>query len=131
MFGRIHSITEAVVVDAVIAKSNSTERRSKKLCKQQSPKGLMWRVHIYVLFSPETLFARYARRWILVMNPSPRMSAYTKAFPGINAKKYTGYCIIACAPRWLRRKDLNQRPSGYLLRFAQKPACGARNLCAS
>ena len=37
-------------------------------------------------------------------------------------KKYTGYCIIACVPMWLRGKDLNQRPPGY--RFA--PPCGAR-----
>ena len=28
-------------------------------------------------------------------------------------KKYTGYCIIACVPMWLRGKDLNQRPPGY------------------
>ena len=28
-------------------------------------------------------------------------------------KKYASYCIIACVLTWLRRRDLNPRPSGY------------------
>ncbi len=42
-----------------------------------------------------------------------RFAPVSKTFPGRNAKKYTGYCIIACVPMWLRGKDLNQRPPGY------------------
>ena len=42
-----------------------------------------------------------------------RFALVSRFFPDRYAKKYTGYCIIACVPMWLRGKDLNQRPPGY------------------
>ena len=42
-----------------------------------------------------------------------RFALVSRVFPGRNAKKYTGYCIIACVLMWLRGKDSNQRPPGY------------------
>ena len=30
-----------------------------------------------------------------------RFALVSRIFPGRNAKKYTGYCIIACVPMWL------------------------------
>ena len=42
-----------------------------------------------------------------------RFALVSRGFAGRYAKKYTGHCIIACVPIWLRGKDLNQRPPGY------------------
>ena len=42
-----------------------------------------------------------------------RFALVSRVFPGRYAKKYTGFCIIACVPMWLRGEDLNQRPPGY------------------
>ena len=36
-----------------------------------------------------------------------RFALVSRIFPGRNAKKYTGYCIIACVPMWQREKDSN------------------------
>ena len=36
-----------------------------------------------------------------------RFALVSRFFPDRYAKKYTGYCIIACVPMWLRGKDLN------------------------
>ena len=30
-----------------------------------------------------------------------RFALVSRVFPGKYAKKYTGYCIIACVPMWL------------------------------
>lgn len=38
-----------------------------------------------------------------------RFALISRVFPGRYAKKYTGYCIIACVPMWQREKDLNPR----------------------
>ncbi len=35
-----------------------------------------------------------------------RFAIVSRFFPDRYAKKYTGYCIIACVPMWLRGKDL-------------------------
>ncbi len=44
-----------------------------------------------------------------------RFPLVSRTFQTRYAKKYTGYCIIACVPMWLRGKDSNQRPPGYEL----------------
>ena len=36
-----------------------------------------------------------------------RFALVSRGSRGRNAKKYTGYCIIACVPIWLRGKDSN------------------------
>ena len=36
-----------------------------------------------------------------------RFALVSRVFPGRNAKKYTGHCIIACVPMWCGRRDLN------------------------
>ena len=38
-----------------------------------------------------------------------RFAPVSKTFPGRNAKKYTGYCIIACVPMWRTGWDSNPR----------------------
>ena len=38
-----------------------------------------------------------------------RFALVSRVFPGRNAKKYTGYCIIACVPTWWIGLDSNQR----------------------
>lgn len=35
-----------------------------------------------------------------------RFALVSRVFPGRNAKKYTGYCIIACVPMWKRYRVL-------------------------
>ena len=36
-----------------------------------------------------------------------RFALISRVFPGRYAKKYTGYCIIACVPMWQGQKDSN------------------------
>ena len=36
-----------------------------------------------------------------------RFALVSRFFPDRYAKKYTGYCIIACVPMWQREKDSN------------------------
>ena len=38
-----------------------------------------------------------------------RFALISRVFPGRYAKKYTGYCIIACVPMWWIGLDSNQR----------------------
>ncbi len=38
-----------------------------------------------------------------------RFALVSRVFPGRNAKKYTGYCIIACVPMWQREKDSKRK----------------------
>ena len=39
-----------------------------------------------------------------------RFALLSRVLPGRNAKKYTGYCIIACVPMWLRGKGVKKLP---------------------
>ena len=43
-----------------------------------------------------------------------RFALVSRVFSGRNAKKYTGYCIIACVPMWLRGWDLNHTVLHFL-----------------
>ena len=45
-----------------------------------------------------------------------RFAIVSRFFPDRYAKKYTGYCIIACVPTWLRGKDSNS-PSYFCSNF--------------
>ena len=46
-----------------------------------------------------------------------RFALVSRFFPDRYAKKYTGYCIIACVPMWRRVQDSNPRghhcPNGF------------------
>ena len=41
-----------------------------------------------------------------------RFALVSRVFPGRYAKKYTGYCIIACVPMWKRYRVLIEYPGG-------------------
>ena len=67
------------------------------------PNCLKWWVHAFMLYcqiKPKNV--RLARRWGQKKNPPPRKLAYNRVFRISYAKKYTGYCIIACVPIWLK-----------------------------
>ena len=46
-----------------------------------------------------------------------RFALVSRFFPDRYAKKYTGYCIIACVPMWQRVKDSNPH------KRSQSPVC--------
>lgn len=55
-----------------------------------------------------------------------RFALVSGGFPKRNAKKYTGYCIIACVPMWqgqsiLRTNEISKlsRPAVYFIPYIQ------------